>query len=405
MLDPTLDKVIDTSSLANDLNTEDLLYTLLTIPSDLFGFYTKFAVGVRRGLSHLLAQLGLGELTSAVIKPTYNPSTEYLQHSLKAADVLDLLRKKKKAEWDPKSPNSVNYSWGSGPAGGYEVQLAGQAPHQTGYYRVTQAGHSHTQQWGQGNPAKAWSRHQDITTTNPHKDINTNLIQDINTNLIQDINPNHKDALASPKPDKFTRFFDKYKVEEEGVGDGYSMDYDQHGNILFTGTTRREDPPHQPTLAPDPPEYKAKGELSGALEGAALPRIQVRRPPGHKQQTRRSHAGAGGRGVRKGTEYGRRGTNRGKGGSSRGKGGNRGGIRGKAWSVNTREKYKTYQPKEVLPRGETRRSTGANKARGSGGGRRFDQFAPNSAERRDVVVQRGEGPNKDYVYYDYLYYD
>ena len=46
VLDPSLDKFFDTSSLANDLQSDELLYTLVSLPSDLFGFYTQFAIGV-----------------------------------------------------------------------------------------------------------------------------------------------------------------------------------------------------------------------------------------------------------------------------------------------------------------------------------------------------------------------
>ena len=42
---------------------------------------------------------------------------------------------------------------------------------------------------------------------------------------------------------------------------------------------------------------------------------------------------------------------------------------------------------------------------GKGGGRRFDRVAPNSNERKDVKIVKGEVPDKDYYYVDYLYYD
>ena len=71
LLDPTLDKLldIDTSIIDDNFHTEDILFTLLSIPSDLWGFYTQFAIGVRRGLSSILSSIGLSDLSALVTKP------------------------------------------------------------------------------------------------------------------------------------------------------------------------------------------------------------------------------------------------------------------------------------------------------------------------------------------------
>ena len=54
-------------------------------------------------------------------------------------------------------------------------------------------------------------------------------------------------------------------------------------------------------------------------------------------------------------------------------------------------------------REDKRRRVGSGKK--GNGGRRFDRIAPNSDERKDVKIVKGEVPNKDYYFVDYLYYD
>ena len=137
VLDPSLDKLyFDTGSLANDLGTEELLTTLISLPSDLFGFYTQFAVGVRRGFNDIVSKLSggpdIGNLLDKPASPSYRPG-------LKTADILKYLKGKKESsktgEDDPSSPYSVNYSWGSLPTADYQV------PHQSGYFTLETPSH------------------------------------------------------------------------------------------------------------------------------------------------------------------------------------------------------------------------------------------------------------------------
>ena len=76
-------------------------------------------------------------------------------------------------------------------------------------------------------------------------------------------------------------------------------------------------------------------------------------------------------------------------------------MRGNKWQ--TRKKPRPMQAKGEVTEAKRRRKGSAKK--GLNGGRRFDKIAPNSDERKDVKIVKGEVPDKDYYFVDYLYYD
>ena len=376
ILDPTLDKLldIDTSIIDDNFYTEDILFTLLSIPSDLWGFYTQFAVGVRRGLSSILSSIGLADLVSkpdkpGVTKPSYSTKPTFNNNynppgfSLKAADIVDYLRQKKKTEAfdDPTSPYSVNYK---GPSAGYNVQFSGEAPYQSGYFSLKTPSHSHSQSWGSQSSSVLDGR-----------------------NYL-------KDASLPILPASHS-----YESSEIWKDSGsYNVDYDKHGNLLFTDINKRRRNGEKRDDDIGNLNFESDNRISmpEVEQGAALPRIKVkkapealsviRNPTGQENSIRQQQPW-----IKKQTLQGY--GERNKGGKIR--------TRGNKW--RTRKKPRPMQAKRKVTEDKRRRKSSAKK--GLNGGRRFDKIAPNSDERKDVKIVKGEVPDKDYYFVDYLYYD
>ena len=370
VLDPTLDKLldIDTSIIDDNFHTEDLLFTLLSIPSDLWGFYTQFAVGVRRGLSSILSSIGLSDLSSLVTKPdkpgltkpSYTTPTFNNNYkpgfSLKAADIVDYIRQKKKAEVfdDPSSPYSVNYK---GPSAGYNIQFSGESPYQSGYFSVKTPSHSHSQSWGSQTSSVLDGR---------------NYLNDASLPIL-------------PSSHSYE------------TGGKYNVDYDKHGNLLFTDITkRRRNEDKEDDIGNLNFESNIVSSFPEVEQGAALPRIEVKKAPegisAVKPPTRKDNS------IRQQQPWikkQRLPKNK---------------IRQKQDKFRTSgNRLRKRRKPRPLP---TRRKVTADQRRRKGsptkegnGGRRFDRIAPNSNERKDVKIVKGEVPNKDYYYVDYLYYD
>ena len=373
ILDPTLDKLldIDTSIIDDNFYTEDILFTLLSIPSDLWGFYTQFAVGVRRGLSSILSSIGLSDLVSkpdkpgltkpSYIAPTFNNNYKPPGFSLKASDIVDYIRHKKKTEVfdDPNSPYSVNYKGPS--AAGYNVQLSGEAPYQSGYFSLKTPSHSHSQSWGSQSSYILGGR-----------------------------NDLQKDASLPILPASHS-----YETSEIWKDSGsYNVEYDKHGNLLFTDINKRRRNEDKRDDDIGNLNFESDNVISKAEveEGAALPRIEVKKAPQDlspaRSPTRQESATRQQQPwMKKQTlqKYGKR---------------KRGGKVGTR--LKTRKKQRPIQTRGKV-REDERRRAGSTK-RGAGG-RRFDRIAPNSDERKDVKIVKGDVPNKDYYFVDYLYYD
>ena len=174
--------------------------------------------------------------------------------------------------------------------------------------------------------------------------------------------------------------------------EGYDLDYDHHGNILFTDVTQREnyisdtwnvknsetDKDEIVKLLQAPGKQGGKGKVPGS-GGVGLQNLQniqtpqVRRPPVR---------GQGGRDRRK----------------------QKGGSRSRRKGAGSRRRTKETGDWAL---GKSRKDLEQSRSRAQGaggaGGRRFDKVAPTSGERRDVKVRRGQ--KEDFFYYDYLYYD
>ena len=359
---------IDTSIIDDNFYTEDILFTLLSIPSDLWGFYTQFAVGVRRGLSSILSSIGLSDLVSkpdkpGVTKPSYIAPTfptfnnNYKPgFSLKAADIVDYIRQKKKTEVfdDPSSPYSVNYK---GPSSGYNLQLSGEAPYQSGYFSLKTPSHTHSQSWGSQSSSVLDGR-------NDLKDASLPILPESNSWETSEI---WKDS------------------------ESYNVDYDKHGNLLFTDVNKRRRTGEKRDDDIGNLNFESDNAISlpEVEEGAALPRIKVKKAPEAlsvvKPPTRQANSIRQQPWTKKQTlqKYGNR---------KKGTRGNR---------LRTRKKPRPMQTGGNVF--DQRRRAGSTKE--GNGGRRFDRIAPNSDERKDVKIVKGEVPDKDYYFVDYLYYD
>ena len=294
--------------------------------------------------------------------PTFNNNYKPPGFSLKTSDIVDYIRQKKKTEVfdDPNSPYSVNYKGPS--AAGYNVQLSGEAPYQSGYFSLKTPSHSHSQSWGSQSSYILGGR-----------------------------NDLQKDASLPILPASHS-----YETSEIWKDSGsYNVEYDKHGNLLFTDINKRrrnEDKRDDDigNLNFESDNVISKSEVE---EGAALPRIEVKkapqdlspaRSPTRQENTIRQQQPW----IKKQTlqKYGKR------------KRGGKVGTRGSR--LRTRKKQR---PIQTRVREDERRRAGSTK-RGAGG-RRFDRIAPNSDERKDVKIVKGDVPNKDYYFVDYLYYD
>ena len=388
LLDPTLDKLldIDTSIIDDNFHTEDILFTLLSIPSDLWGFYTQFAIGVRRGLSSILSSVGLSDLSALVTKPdkpgltkpSYSAPTFNNNYkpgfSLKAADIVDYIRQKKKTEAfdDPNSPYSVNYK---GPSTGHNVEFSGEAPYQSGYFSLKTPSHSHSQSWGQSSSVGG----------------GRNFIKDASLPILPDIHSNNVNSW-----------------KDSG---SFNVDYDSNGNLLFTDINK-----HRRYGDKDGDDFgnlnfESDNSVGEVEEGAALPRIKVKKAPELIFDREPAIAGQVDPVFQQPTWVPKKkSTHR-----TRKKSGG-----GQYWTKGDKRQTKSKKPGRMPSRrkmaADNRRKRGWSSRRevndgwtkrteGKGGGRRFDRVAPNSNERMDVKIVKGEVPDKDYYYVDYFYYD
>ena len=148
-----------TSSLANSLHPDEILWTLSNIPWDLVGFYEHFARGVRRGFNDIVSRISSGgsrlynDVTSIGSSGGYNQKKS--QKKISTDDDLDDEKKDTKSKTpmdDPSSPYSINYSGELQvkPNSGYSLKLEDSGGVKTGLYKYSSPGHSVSVAWPRG---------------------------------------------------------------------------------------------------------------------------------------------------------------------------------------------------------------------------------------------------------------
>jgi hypothetical protein len=137
-----------TSNLASSLLPDQILWSLYSIPTDMLGFYTNFARGVRRGFNDIVYKVSSGgsrlyqDITGIV------PSSGYSQKKVGTDDDSneETEVKTQKTKDDPSSPYSVNYAGQLGSKPNLEF-LEDKNGAKSGSYKYSSPKHSVSLSW------------------------------------------------------------------------------------------------------------------------------------------------------------------------------------------------------------------------------------------------------------------